>query len=913
MSIADQIRESLRSVSADDLQRLAEGMARIKFPSRFVEKFIIYRGRNEFSQTTKGWPDAFCRRIDGSIDAIEATRDGADWKGHLESDLEHLKDGQKLASFFFVGGYPQRPPAESDIDAWKARFVNEGIAADEVTILVGRNLVLELEEPQYARIRQQFLGISPEPSIFRLIGKGGAPDGAIGSFQPTEADFSNGLIEAPAMLAQVLKSLVDQKTCLVSGVGASGKTTLAELVARSVNYEVLPSWYVDLARLEQNQLSATRNEMVGLSGDGVLFVIDNVHLDVTIARDLVDHWRKYCLPSGGRLLLLGRETPNAKGADELGGAPITLRASFNDMRAIVNRLCLRRGLDTPCIDDELLSDWSEVFGGSREERTAVIDLIMFTAAVDARIEQISRGDLELRLEDWRDAARAKYLAPIASAGELSNLLRLASLAELEIGLSDEDLPSEVAGLSTSTGTFGLVTSGPIGLEGRKIYSMQHAHIGRLLAECARSFDIQSERLLAVQKNISVGLRVLAKERFSTGMVHTSVRDYIYEVIRSRSWKVLPSDIYEITKVGRFALSRKILEAHELDEHLVDTGLLDRALRKTRATPNVVAFVSMAQSFGLHRSLKLVDDQLATEGSALSRVLVRAYPSEICALCSKISSGEKVLGRIDLARWRRQQEMRAPEIANLTFAAIAVLRSMGREDLARCIAERALVDADPMRWTGSQVDHLSHILRLAKYPQPQSDDLVRKLSLIGWFDDVYLKISLGSLCGALMSLANHLPLEQRPYVRTKSLESRLYEYTKTQLPRKAEAAAKRICLLGSYAALGGVVRKEFVCWSFAGMQLEELLVQWQPKVQELVLGMYEFQFWFGVMALADLGVPQLDVKGTVIEAFLARLRSSALPTSTGEANKERLVKWLRLKGVGNPGESGSGLFSLSETR
>jgi hypothetical protein len=65
---------------------LAGRYARKAIPDRFGQ--LAIRGRNPRGQTVKGWPDAYVTREDGTIDALEATRDTRNWRVHLAGDLD---------------------------------------------------------------------------------------------------------------------------------------------------------------------------------------------------------------------------------------------------------------------------------------------------------------------------------------------------------------------------------------------------------------------------------------------------------------------------------------------------------------------------------------------------------------------------------------------------------------------------------------------------------------------------------------------------------------------------------------------------------------------------------------------------------------------------------------------------------
>ena len=86
-----QIIAKLRTLAPERLQRLAEDIARVKFPERFRQRTMVINGRNNEAQTTKNWPDAYVVTSQGFVDGVEATRDKNRWKVHLATDLEHVR------------------------------------------------------------------------------------------------------------------------------------------------------------------------------------------------------------------------------------------------------------------------------------------------------------------------------------------------------------------------------------------------------------------------------------------------------------------------------------------------------------------------------------------------------------------------------------------------------------------------------------------------------------------------------------------------------------------------------------------------------------------------------------------------------------------------------------------------------
>ena len=82
-----RITEKLCTVSANDMQRIAEDYAQIRHPIRFTH--FDFRALSSSGRTRDGWPDAFLLRPDGLIDGVEATTRQKIWS-LASSGARHL-------------------------------------------------------------------------------------------------------------------------------------------------------------------------------------------------------------------------------------------------------------------------------------------------------------------------------------------------------------------------------------------------------------------------------------------------------------------------------------------------------------------------------------------------------------------------------------------------------------------------------------------------------------------------------------------------------------------------------------------------------------------------------------------------------------------------------------------------------
>lgn len=502
--LENRIAAQLRIIGAAKLQQLAEDMAAACYPERFSE--IQVRGRNAEGQTVKGWPDAFAISSDGKIDAIEATREKQSWTAHLEADLNSAtKPGApKLSGYFFVGGYPDHRPSEDDLSAWKERFCRLGVDQDRVTILLGMGLVRELAKPRYARVRLAHLGLAPVPELFRLVRSSQSPGGA-GPFAPEPDEYVEGKVHRSRWANEIESRLVTDGCVAVRGRGAAGKTVLAHLIAIGARYRGLPVYWADLAQLGSSAgdlRGRLEKQIVEFGGNEILFVLDNIHLAEELAEDVYNFWEEVARHTGTRLLLVGRETHRSdedKLQLETNPWTILLRAQREEMIGAYRRIMGRRkeSAAIPEPPHHILREWARIFGGDPDDAEHSVDLMAFSAAVQRKAKRIiETQDLTLDVSDARIEVRDRYLLKL-SAGEMSNLFRLAALPE-DVSLPDGSLADPYAPFERSLRN-GLVYRRRHGVEAVDSYSLAHAALGRLILAAASPPVDRAKECVAVAK------------------------------------------------------------------------------------------------------------------------------------------------------------------------------------------------------------------------------------------------------------------------------------------------------------------------------------------------------------------------------------------------------------------------------
>jgi hypothetical protein len=515
-----RITEKLRTLPAVKLQWLAEDIALVRDRVRYRD--LVGQGRNAEGQTTKGWPDAYVVSVDGTLDGVEATRDRRNWTQHLKEDIANAQspDHPNLNGYFFVAGYPDHIPSPELIGEWRRRVCELGIAEDRVSILIGQALVTELLMPQYARTLQSILDISPRPEHFEMIQQEWISNDVGRPFEPEASEYRGKLVHRPALADSVERLLEMEGYAVVRGQGAAGKTVLAYLIAAGVNYRVLPSYYLNFAGWA-GQIELLRgkieNILVEFGGPGVLFVLDNIHLEEMFAVSVFRSWRMLAQSRGTRLLLLGREVRRrGRSIDGDLNNSLILRAGVSEVRGVYSRLAQRDATPGQAIPEppgETLRLWVKTFGGETNRVDHSTDLMAFSAAARNRMRFLLRGDWELDATHAREEVGKEYLSAL-DEGERHNLLRLASLPD-DCFLVLDALAAPYDRFDVCIGK-GLVFETEHGEDRYVRYSLAHASLGRLLLAAAHPSPDRKQECCAVARLSTFSGFVIAKRALDEG-------------------------------------------------------------------------------------------------------------------------------------------------------------------------------------------------------------------------------------------------------------------------------------------------------------------------------------------------------------------------------------------------------------
>jgi len=390
-----RIVSALARLSDPDMQRVAEDFARIRYPERFPR--FDFRAFSQEGKSRPGWPDAWVSSGE-RIDGVEATcaKSKKAVQDHLAEYLTKARECQpKLRGFIHVSGHPAVQLDQKEVLNWRQRFIDEaGIDPDRLELVFGGGLVEALACPEFARTRTELLGLPDSPRYFKLVRANRGPDESRlnSAFVPTDEDYAAGHVFRPEAADKILGRLDRDGCALVRGVGASGKSVLAWLLALEFAERRCPAFIMDVAdyvEVSPEICSGLIEDLHRFGHPQVLFVVDNCHLDESLAKEVVLAWQELVPSQRSRLLLLGRELHTSRGSliDGLGIEALPLKARQPELLGVYRRLAWRRSGDTlpPEPPSDILDEWVATFGGDPYSPDTTTDLIAFSAAVLRRI------------------------------------------------------------------------------------------------------------------------------------------------------------------------------------------------------------------------------------------------------------------------------------------------------------------------------------------------------------------------------------------------------------------------------------------------------------------------------------------------------------------------------------------------
>ena len=421
------VQAALVSLSPAEYQRVAEAYAEINWPERY--RHLVPQGRNAQNATTAGWPDAWSPDDSGAIHAVEVSKANK-WNEHLQADVAKAAappGGASVKTFVFVSA-KRKTPKDAVLKPFRDDLKKAGIAAGDISLIFMDVLAKELTQGRFARLRADLLALPATllPWVAQEKARGLYGDGSAGAFKPTWQEYLDGDVHEPDALDALEARLEEHGWALARGPSASGKTSLAVLVGMLHLTALRPVLYLDLAGSSEGAIVSADENMAVHGGKGVLFIVDNVHLDEESAGLLFDNWQQR--QDGSQLLLVGRtvspdmRTGTGSPIGDLNKDLVDTTATAVDFRGVYRRLALRAAQDPDLPPLRDCRRWLHEFGG---------DLLAFSSAVVQTGVAAIAGRWRVDTTAAVEYVRREYLNAVGATGR-ADLLRLAVLSYLEM-------------------------------------------------------------------------------------------------------------------------------------------------------------------------------------------------------------------------------------------------------------------------------------------------------------------------------------------------------------------------------------------------------------------------------------------------------------------------------------------------
>ncbi|HWC49433.1 MAG TPA: hypothetical protein VG448_11170 [Solirubrobacterales bacterium] len=266
----------------------------------------------------------------------------------------------------------------------------------------------------------------------------------------------------------------------MEGHGASGKTVLCTKIGLERICDLRPVYYIDLAAAHDD-VSRIIDAMVTYGDEGILFIVDNIHLAEATAGEVFDNWQ--AREDGSQLLFSGREISgdpwNGAGdaLHDIREQAVQVRPAAEEIFGTYRRLVARRFPNAQIPPRFLTRRWAALFRG---------DLVAFAVALG---REHARGQPfgELSANDAVDYVRETYLSGyVGKSHALDALLAAAALSVLEIPAPISLVQPDLVEPSLDSGALLRV--------GNSI-TVAHPGLARLLLAAAEREEIDQDLLL----------------------------------------------------------------------------------------------------------------------------------------------------------------------------------------------------------------------------------------------------------------------------------------------------------------------------------------------------------------------------------------------------------------------------------
>lgn len=477
-----QIRRAIDELGGFAFQALADEFVRRWLPEEFAE--LVPYGRSS-TATNNRWPDSYVEvnapvdsdyvDPDGRIYLVESTNDAEARKvdEDLSKCLARIKEEFPSGSVSQVVHVAGRATLPRDRTRdWRTAFRAEGVG---LRIITPTRLAMRLQDARFAPVWRR-LGLRYRPTPFHVLRNSHMFHHTAPDVRPTLGELEETQGSASRTVRELERRLRADGCAIVRSHGAAGKTVLAAHIGLRHEHTGGVSYYLDLKRDVAGAVMRERtyDAIVDFADEGVLFIVDNVHLDEAFGYELVSAWLP--LRAGSRLFVLGQQHRRpvmssygvpAPAEEAMGQTPVDLRVRSGDLRAIYRRLAKRRSEEFPQPPLRLPKTWRELQG----------DLVAFSVALDTRLESIlAGGSFGIDRSAAVAQLRTRYLSELTDE---TSLVRVAAMSALEL-LTPEDVVDD--SITSDANPHLPVEMFP--LPGRAVYQLAHPRLGRLFLEAA---------------------------------------------------------------------------------------------------------------------------------------------------------------------------------------------------------------------------------------------------------------------------------------------------------------------------------------------------------------------------------------------------------------------------------------------
>lgn len=806
-------------------------------------------------------------------------------------------------------------------------------------------LVVVLRSVTPAARCRPFVRVDDEFSLFHV-------PGANDPF-PTRQEYLDGGVPTFAADSELLTRLQTHGWACCIDVASVGKTTLALRAATTHEQRAHPVFFLDLKNEIPDDADASPAAAVHrLARPGTLLILDNIHHQPELARQLWQQWNAKASDSRGRLLLVATRihqpvvvTPEQDlmfFESHAANPAVLLQPTAADLGRLAKHLYHRvGGAKCPPMPDppaEALADWHQVYRAA---------LNAFTFAVLGSLADFQKGKWPLppsRASAW---VRQHWLAKL-NAPELENTICLAAFGaqELEMFVQYDALPHP--GEMEKLFELGLVAQMQRGqLKQYRHFELREAGWGQLiLAALTPPVDDEETLFATASRHLQTAIVLSARLRHDGDDVRLK-RLWEYLAARAdglvnQTWDLSLlnfANLVRLAKVGgqpelvtRFW---KTIEAHPhqfvkaawattLDKvgsflrvakkNKRDTAPLWEAIERQPEKLAANAWITILDCIGSFfncakqhgRSTDKLEQALESDPDRLARKGMEAEFKELVGFAHYAPTNllEIALRTIKPGHWGA-----IPDNEGMSGATWLIWNfgRVNRTDLAADLAALLLRRANWRDFRPRNGGFAQMCWLLANIPLPAANLVQAFLDAVcteRWLNEAYTITSCGQLASGLRQLALHETAQCRRRFHIQQLEWRL----NNELTRFETAAPSDQSQIFQLLGCAGLCEWAVSQRSLSNItpesvsQLPLSILAHRPKAAKVED--HQLQLWLGLRAFVSISRNRLSLPRETIEETLNLWRvnleeTSSQPGATAHRVNQSMVAWLETCWRANP--------------